>query len=164
MKSSKKTLALITLLSMVILIPSTLVNARRDHEILITCPDPPSVNKYDVYPMPNGFLKVDIELEFNWYYEGVKVGAAIQYVIGIMRPDDNLAMLRGYGVYTSSVDGLPGTLTYTIGNNWDMYTNEIWAFRMRIVGGTGSFEGIKGTGTDEAYPNFLLYLNFNPWE
>ena len=160
MKKMRKTLASMLLLSMVILIPSTLVNARRNYEILITLPNPPTVNKWDVYPMPNGFLKVDIELEFDWYYEGVSVGTATQYVTGIMRPDDEVAMLKGYGIYTGS----SGTLTYTIGNNWDMSTNEIWAFRMRIVGGTGSFEGIKGTGSDEAYPDFLLYLNFNPWD
>jgi len=33
---------------------------------------------------------------------------------------------------------------------------------MRIVGGTGIFEGIQGSVTADG-PDWLLHLNFNPW-
>lgn len=162
MKKTKK-LAYTLLISLIILLPSTSALARRKNEVLITVPIPPSFLYPPIEePMPNGFLKVDWGIQFYWYYDGEEVGTAEQYVTGIIR-NDGIAMLKGYGIYTSSDPDLPGTITYTIGNNWDMNTGEIWAFHMRITGGTGSFEGIKGTGSDDAYPDFLLYLNFNPW-
>jgi len=73
-------------------------------------------------------------------------------------------MLRGYGVFTSNevTTGLSGTFEYTLGNNLDMIASEVWAFRMRIFGGTGDFEGIKGTAMAESEYT-LLYLNYNPW-
>ena len=157
-----QTLVLLFLLSMCVLGSDTLVYAQRNQEPVIIPCAPAEFHDYSVM-MPNGFMKVNWEIKFFWYYEGNEIGYAWQYVTGIQRTD-GIAMLRGYGVFTSTLSELPGTLTYTIGNNWDMGTNELWAFRMHIIGGTESFEGIKGTGTDEAYPDFLLYLNFNPWE
>lgn len=162
MKSVKKMLAFMMLLSTCILFPNTLVYAQRNQDpVTIPCA-PAEFYDYSVM-MPNGFMQVNWKIKFLWYYEGEEIGYAWQYVTGIQRTD-GVAMLRGYGVFTSTLSELPGTLTYTIGNNWDTTTGEIWAFRMRIVGGTDSYEGIKGTGTAEAFPDFLLYLNFNPWD
>ena len=162
MMNKSRNLSLMVLLSICVLLPFAISYAQRNQ-------DPVRIYAYggtfqdNSILMPNEFMKVDWIIEgIIWEYEGQEVGTANQYVTGIMKTDGK-AMLQGWGVYTSSIDGLTGTLTYTIGNNWDMVSNEIWAFRMRIVGGTGDFEGIKGTATAE-YPDFLMYLNFNPWE
>ncbi len=165
MKTRGRKIAIVLLLSLLMLLPSTFVTGRREYEaqIGLVLSAPPL---WEETPMPNGFTKLYAELVFDWYYEGEYVGTATQYVTGVIKYEGEIpvvAMLRGYGVYEAAGD-LSGTLTYTLGNNWDMVSGEIWAFRMRIVGGTGDFAGIKGTGVDDAYPDFLLYLNFNPWE
>ena len=163
MKKIEGTLLTILLLSLVLL-PTTLATARRKNEVLIEV-GPPTVAKWEETLMPNGFTRLEAELVFPWSYEGKPVGTTTQYVYGKIKYQegkDPVAILYGYGVYEASGD-LDGTLTYTLGNNWNMATDEIWGFRMRIVGGTGDFEGIKGIGGD-AFPNFILYVNFNPWE
>ena len=166
MKKIEKSLILILLLTTVLLAPASLAAAKRKTEVLIEIKDPPSVTQWDETSMPNGFTKLEAALVFTWYYDDVAVGECTQYVHGIIKYQegkDTIAALSGYGVYQASGD-YTGTLTYTIGNQWNMDTGEIWAFRMRIVGGTGDFEGVKGLGGDEAYPHFMLYLNFNPWD
>ena len=99
-------------------------------------------------------------MKFIWYYDDTEIGYAWQYVKGIV-DHNGRATLYGYGVFTSTFES-SGTLTYTIGNNWDMVSGDVWAFRMRIVDGTGDFSGIKGTAVAD-FPDFLMYLNFNPW-
>ncbi len=164
MKKLEKKLLIILLLSLTLLSTATLANARRKNEVFIDVGDP-FVAKWVETPMPNGFTRLDAELVFPWSYDGELVGSTIQYVYGIIKYQegkDPVASLSAYGVYTASGD-LSGTLTYTLGNQWNMVTGEIWGFHMRIVGGTGDFKGIKGIGGDE-FPNFMLYVNKNPWE
>jgi len=162
MKSAKKTLVLILLLTMGVLLPNTLVYAQRNQEPVRIATSPPVEFIDNSETMPNGLIKVDWEIKFIWYYEDSEIGYAWQYVSGVQKTN-GMATLIGYGEFTSTDTDLPGTITYTIGNNWDLISNEIWAFRMRVVGGTGSFDGIKGTAVAD-FPDFLLYLNFNPWE
>jgi hypothetical protein len=166
MKKIKKSLLIILLLTTIMLAPTSLAAAKRKTEVLIEIKDPPTVTLWEEIAMPNGFTRLEASLVFTWYYNDVAVGECTQYVHGIIKyreGKDPVATLSGYGVYEASGD-YTGTMTYTIGNQWNMNSGEIWAFRMRIVGGTGDFEGIKGTGGDDAYPHFMLYLNFNPWD
>ena len=126
---------------------------------------PPTVVTWEETPMPNGDARLELVLDFQWSYDGEPVGITRQYAYGIIKyieGKDPVAVLSGYGVYEASGD-LSGTLTYTIGNRWNMATGEIWDFYMIIEGGTGDFEGIEGVGGN-VYPNFMLYVNFNPWE
>jgi len=109
MKSVKKTLVFLMLLSICVLFPNTLVYAQRSQEpVRIPCA-PAEFYDYSVM-MPNGFMKVNWQIKFLWYYEGEEIGYAWQYITGIQRTD-GVAMLRGYGVFTSTVSELPGTLT-----------------------------------------------------
>jgi hypothetical protein len=163
MKKIESTLFTILLLSLVLL-PTTQAIARRKNEVLIEV-GAPTPTKWIETPMPNGFSRLEAELVFPWSYDGEPVGSTTQYVHGIIKyreGEDTVASLFGYGVYTASGD-LLGTVTYTGGNQWNMDTGEIWGFYMRVVGGTGDFEGIKGIMGNE-FPNFMLYVNFNPWE
>ncbi len=120
--------------------------------------------------MPNGGVKVDMTLKFYWlsapYDESDPdaniLGTATQHVVGVRRAN-GVESLHGSGVYTSTISGKPGTITYTIGNNWDGAT-EMWAGRLRIVEGTGTFEGIKGPAElNFELMAFELYLRDNPW-
>jgi len=125
--------------------------------------------------MPNGFYKVHQTLKFFWlsapYDPGDPeaniantMGTALQYVVGVGRTN-GVETLHGYGVYTSTISGKPGTITYTIGNNWNSGTGEMWAGRLRIVGGTDTFEDIKGPAElNFDLMAFELYLHENPWE
>jgi hypothetical protein len=161
MKSVKKTLALIVLLSLSVLIPITVAYARRVQDPVRIFPTEVVFLEDNSELMPNGFLKVDWTLEMIWERDGVKLGDVTQYVSGIMRTDGK-ATLRGGGVFTSSDPLLPGTITYASGNNFGPPGGPLWAFRMRIVGGTGSFEGIQGSSTADGW-EWLFHLNFNPW-
>jgi hypothetical protein len=165
MKNTKKNLTLLLLVSMSLLVPNIFLHAQRNQDPVIVRGEVAPISMY-FEAMPNGFLRLDWVLEVTWYYEDTLwvLGTSIQHVEGIMRTD-NVAMLRGYGLFTSNegTTGLSGTFEYTLGNNLDMNANEIWAFRMRIFGGTGDFEGIEGTATAESIYT-LLYLNVNPWE
>lgn len=123
-------------------------------------------------PMPNGFTKIDMKLNFKWLSEPYNpsepdaniLGTAVQHVTGIERAN-GVQSLHGYGVFTSTMDGVDGTITYTIGNNWDPGTGKMWAGRLRIVEGTEDFEGIKGPAElNFEYMAFELYLHENPWE
>jgi hypothetical protein len=164
MEKNEKKLRTILLLSLTLLSPVILVTARRKTEVLIEV-GPPTPTKWVETPMPNGFTRLDAELVFPWSYDGELVGSTTQYVNGIIKyreGEETVASLFGYGIYTASGD-LSGTVTYTGVNQWNMDTGEIWGFSMRVVGGTGDFEGIKGIMGNE-FPNFMLYVNFNPWE
>ena len=157
-------LILMLIVSVSLLLPNVFLHAQRNEEPVIVRGEVAPISMA-FEPMPNGFLKLDWVLQVTWYYEdtSLELGSSIQYVEGILRTD-NVAMLRGYGVFTSNevTTELSGTFEYTLGNNLDMNVNEVWAFRMRIFGGTGDFEGIKGTATAESIYT-LLYLNYNPW-
>jgi branched-chain amino acid transport system substrate-binding protein len=125
----------------------------------------PEVVTWEETPLSNGNSRVEIILDFPWSYEGELVGTTRQYAYGIIEYEegkDPVAILSGYGIYEASGE-LSGTLTYTAGNRWNMVTQEIWDFFMVVEGGTGDFAGIQGIGGNE-YPNFMLYLNFNPWD
>ena len=161
MRKAKVTLAL-ALLSICALLPNLLVYAD-DYVGPIRVVTSPPIAFYDYSkPLPDGRVKVCWIMDFIWYVEGEEVGVARQYVTGFIDVNQ-IADLFGFGVVTSTVDGLEGRLGYSIANKWDMNTNEIWDFSMRVFGGTGDFRGIKGT-VEADYPDFLLYLNFNPWE
>ncbi len=122
---------------------------------------------------PNGFTKVDMKM--NWYWVSVPVnpvnpdpsipyilGTAVQHVVGIARTD-GMETLRATGVFTSTTE-LTGTITYTMGNNWDGGAL-MWAGRLRIVEGTGAFAGIKGPAElNFELMAFELYLHSDPWE
>ena len=121
--------------------------------------------------MPNGFYKVDMTMKFYWLSapfdplnpDANILGSAIQHVIGVRRTN-GVETLHGYGVYTSTISGKPGTITYTIGNNWNPGTGEMWAGRLRIVGGTDTFKDIKGPAElNFDLMAFELYLHENPW-
>ncbi|MCW4051312.1 MAG: hypothetical protein NWE89_16430 [Candidatus Bathyarchaeota archaeon] len=121
--------------------------------------------------MPNGFYKVDQTLKFYWLSAPLDLsnldanilGTAIQHVVGVRRTN-GVESLHGDGIYTSTISEKPGTITYTIGNNWDGAT-EMWAGRLRIVEGTETFEGIKGPAElNFELMAFELYLHVNPWE
>jgi hypothetical protein len=120
--------------------------------------------------MPNGGAKVDTTLKFYWLsapYDPFNpdaniLGTATQHVVGVRRAN-GVESLHGYGVYTSSIPDKEGKFTYTIGNNWDG-ANEMWAGRLRIVGGTETFEGIKGPAElNFDLMAFEFYLHDNPW-
>jgi hypothetical protein len=162
MKRVKHILALVLLVSMGVLLPNIFLYAQGNPKT-ISIATGPAVEFYDSsVPGPDGLILVDWEMKFFWSYEGNEIGYAWQYVSGIIKTN-GMATLIGYGVFTSTVPELSGTISYTIGNNWDGVA-EIWGFRMRIVGGTGDFEGIKGT-VRPVYPVFfLMRLNFNPWD
>jgi hypothetical protein len=162
MKKSK--LVISTVLVLAILVPASTILAQHNQDPVSigSYPDPVLVWKDNSVEGPNGLIFVDWEQYWIWTYEGEDIGTVTQYVRGTI-DHKGRAKLIGYGTFTSTVDGLPGTIDYTIGNNWDMNTNEIWAFRMRFTGGTESFEGIKGTAKAD-FPYFLVYLNFNPWD
>ena len=71
-------------------------------------------------------------------------------------------MLHGYGVFYSTDAEKPGTITYTIGNNYD--ADGFWAARLKIVEGTGYFEGVKGQGVlNFDLFAFEFYLDSDPW-
>jgi ABC-type branched-subunit amino acid transport system substrate-binding protein len=125
----------------------------------------PEVVKWEEIPLPNGYATLEIVLDFPWSYDGEQVGITRQTANGIIKYEegkDPVAILTGYGVYNATGE-LSGTLTYTIGNRWNMVTQEIWDFYMVVEGGTGDFQGIQGIGGNE-YPNFMLYVNINPWD
>ena len=172
MRLKRTGLAIALLLSLCLLTPTLSAYAKKNQDpiIVYTVPDLENFVLYDYsVEMPNGFVKVDVGYRFFWLDEGFNMlGYAEQYVTGIQRtPDkaDGMASLHGYGVFTSTIEGKPGTITYTIGNNWVPETGEIWAGRLSIKGGTEFFEGIKGPGelNFEIFA-FELYTNFNPWE
>ncbi len=126
----------------------------------------PEVVTWEETPLPNGYATLEIVLDFPWSYNAEQVGTTRQTAYGIIKYEegkDPIAVLAGYGIYEASGD-LNGTLTYTIGNRWNMVTQEIWDFYMVIEGGTGDFQGIQGIGGEEEYPNFMLYVNINPWD
>jgi len=161
MKSAKKILALVLLLSMGVLLPNIFLYAQGNPKTIIIATGP-AVEFYGTsVPGPDGHILVDWEMKFFWSYEGNEIGYAWQYVSGIIKTN-GMATLSGYGEFTSTAPELSGTISYTIGNNWE--GDEIWGFRMRIVGGTGDFEGIKGTVKPDYPAFFLMRLNFNPWE
>jgi branched-chain amino acid transport system substrate-binding protein len=140
------------------------VSAQGKNEVFIEVAAPTMV-KWEETPMPNGNSRLEVILDFQWSYEGKPVGIARQYAYGIIEyveGKDPVAILSGYGVLEASGE-LSGTLTYTLGNRWNMVNGEIWDFYMTIEGGTGDFEGIEGIGGNE-YPNFMLYVNYNPWD
>jgi hypothetical protein len=162
-------LAIALLLSLCLLTPTLSAYAKKNQDpiVIYTVFDGPL---YDTSAeMPNGFLKVDMGIRFIWLDEGYnELGYAEQYVTGIQRTPDNaggMASLHGYGVFTSTIVDKPGTITYTIGNNYYPDTMEFFAGRLSIKGGTEYFEGIKGPGelNFETF-TFELYTNFNPWE
>lgn len=124
----------------------------------------PTMVTYEETPLPSGDAALVVVLDFPWIYNGEPVGIARQSAYGIIRYEegkDPVAILSGYGILEASGE-LNGTLTYTIGNRWNMVTQEIWDFYMNVECGTGDFEGIQGIGGNE-YPNFMLYVNYNPW-
>lgn len=125
----------------------------------------PEVVTWEETPLSNGNARVEIILDFPWSYNGELIGTTRQYAYGIIEYEegkDPVAILSGYGILEASGD-LNGTLTYTIGNRWNMVTQEIWDFYLIVEGGTGDFDGIQGIGGNE-YPNFMLYVNYNPWD
>jgi hypothetical protein len=121
--------------------------------------------------MPNGFYKVDMTLKFYWLSapfdpfnpdENI-LGPAIQHVVGVRRTN-GVETLYGSGVYTSTIPGKPGTITYT-NDPINPDDDKMWAGRLRIVGGTETFEGIKGPAElNFDLMAFELYLHDNPWE
>jgi len=143
---------------------TTVASAQGKSEVLVEVGDP-TVVTWNETLLPNGFARVEIILDFPWSYDGEPVGVTRQYAYGIIKyieGKDPVAVLSGYGVYEASGD-LSGTLTYTLRNYWNMVTGEIWGFHMSVEGGTGDFEGILGIEGNE-FPNFMLYVNFNPWD
>ncbi len=143
---------------------TTAASAQGKSEVLVEVA-PPTVVTWEETLLPNGFARLEMILDFQWSYDGEPVGVTRQYAYGIIKyieGKDPIAVVSGYGVYEASGD-LSGTLTYTIRNYWNMVTQEIWDFHMSIEGGTGDFEGILGIGGNE-FPNFMLYVNFNPWD
>ncbi|UCD45204.1 MAG: hypothetical protein JSV27_01490 [Candidatus Bathyarchaeota archaeon] len=170
LKRSK--LAIDLLLSLYLLTPAFSAFAKKNQDPIIihTVPDFDNFVLYEnSEELPNGFIKVDVGYRFFWLdEESNMLGYAEQYITGIQRiPDkaDGMVSLHGYGVFTSTITEKPGTITYTIGNNWLPATNEYFAGRLSIKGGTGYFEGIKGPGelNFETFA-FELYVNFDPWE
>jgi len=84
----------------------------------------PEVIKREETPMPNGDARMEIILDFPWSYDGEQIGITRQYAYGTIEYEeekDPVAVLAGYGIYEASGD-LNGTLTYTIGNRWNMVT------------------------------------------
>jgi len=166
MKSVKTRLVLAILLSMFIFTPAVYAN-RKVHVRVYTVLGDDFVQYDDSEPMPNGFTKVDACYKFSWYDEDMNyLGYALQYIEGIAKAGsgNDFQSLHGYGVYYSEVEGITGTITYTIGNKWVPGTGEQWALRARIVEGTDDFDGIKGkiVLNSELFA-FELYLDFNPW-
>jgi hypothetical protein len=153
----KKTLTLIILLSMLILIPNISVHA----ESVRIASSNLEFHDYSS-TMPDGTVSVYWRIKFMWLYEGEEIGYAWQYVIGDI-DESGIADVYGYGVYTSTVSGLSGKIYYHIANVWDMNTGEITDFRMHIHGKTGSFKTLQGTAEAD-FPDFLMDLNFNPWD
>ncbi|MFH2110991.1 MAG: hypothetical protein ABIJ47_07005 [Candidatus Bathyarchaeota archaeon] len=171
MKIKVTKLVTAVILSLCLLTPLISISAKRNQDpiIIYTVPDFDNFILYDYSEeMPNGFIKVDVGYRFFWYDEDFNLlGYAEQYIVGVKRvgKGNDFETLRGCGVFTSTIDDKPGTITYTIGNNWVTDTNIMWAGRLHIVGGTETFEGIKGPGklNFELFA-FELYVNFNPWE
>jgi len=143
---------------------TTAASAQGKSEVLVEV-GAPTVVTWNETLLPNGFARLEMILDFPWSYDGEPVGVTRQYAYGIIKyieGKDPIAVLSGYGVYEASGD-LSGTLTYTIRNYWNMVTQEVWDFHMSVEGGTGDFEGIEGIG-ENAFPNFMLYINYNPWD
>lgn len=162
MKTMNKTrLALILLVSLCIILPTA--SAKRKTFVRVyTVPDFADFVQYDnSETLSNGHVKVDIGYKFFWIAEdGTNLGYAYQYIVGIDKGDQ--AMLHGYGVYYSTLDGKPGTITYKLGNNYD--ADGFWAGRLSIKEGTGYFEGVKGQGVlNFDIFAFEFYLDKDPW-
>jgi hypothetical protein len=177
MKYQRRTsLLLFVIASLCLILPSICVLGQKNQDPILVYTVPafvwgePFILNDNSVEMPNGFYKVDQELQFYWLsapYDPFNpdaniLGTAIQYVVGVRRTN-GVESLRGYGVYTSSISGKPGT--YTIGNQWDSGTGDMWALRLRIVEGTETFAGIKGPGAlNIDLMAFELYLHSDPWE
>ena len=180
----RMSIVLVVILSLSLFLPSISVLAQKNQDpiLIYTVPafvwgelfvlDDSSVE------MPNGFYKVDMTMKFYWLSAPFDpdnptaniLGTAIQHVIGVRRTN-GVETLHGSGVYTSTIPGKLGTITYTIGNNWNPndpinpYDDEMWAGRLRIVGGTDTFEDIKGPAElNFDLMAFELYLHEDPWE
>jgi len=174
---------LVVILSLSLLLPSIGVLGQKNQDPIRVYTVPAFVWEEDFIlddssvEMRNGFYKVDQTLKFYWLsapfnpsdpYANI-MGYAIQHVVGVRRTN-GVETLHGDGVYTSTISGKPGTITYTIGNNWnpndplDPYDDEMWAGRLRIVGGTDTFKDIKGPAElNFDLMAFDLYLHENPW-
>jgi len=178
---NRKKLALIIILALCIIVPTA--SAKR--KTLVEVYTVPAfvwgeTFEFDIQnePMPNGFTKVDMKLNFKWLSEPFNpsepdaniIGTAVQHVVGIRRTN-GVESLHGTGVYTSTVSGKQGTITYTIGNIWkpndpfDYGDDEYWGAHLKISSGTEYFDGLKGQG-DLNFEEFAfeLYLDYNPWE
>ena len=168
-KINRTKLALILLLTLCILVPTS--SAKRKTMVkIITMPDFDFIPIDNSEVMPNGFVDVDICYKFFFYAEDMTyLGYAYQYITGITK--ENLQMLHGYGVFTSEIDGKPGTITYKIGNIYqpndpEDFTDDVyWGGHLKICSGTDYFEGLKGQGVLN-FEEFVfeLYLDYNPWE
>ena len=105
MKTMNKTrLALILLISLCIILPTA--SAKRKTFVRVyTVPDFEDFVQYDnSETLSNGHIKVDIEYKFFWIAEDdTNLGYALQHIVGIDKGDQ--AMLHGYGVYYSTLDG-----------------------------------------------------------
>ena len=169
---------LFAILSLSLLLPSIGVSGQKNQDPILVYTVPAFVWGETFViddssePMPNGFYKVDMSMKFYWLsapfdpfnLDANILGTAIQHVVGVRRTN-GVETLHGSGVYTSTIPGKQGTITYTIGNNWNPGTGDMWAGRLRIVEGTETFEGIKGpVELNFDLMAFELYLHENPWE
>jgi hypothetical protein len=169
-KLNRTRLALIIVLVLCMLVPT--VSARRKtHVKIFTVPDFDDFVQYDnSVVLKNGHVKVDQCIKFFWIAEDNTVlGYALQYVTGVNKGDQ--AMLHGYGVFYSTLEGKPGTITYKIGNVWqpndpeNPFDDVYWGAHLKICGGTDYFSDLNGQGelNFEEFA-FEFYLNYNPWE
>ena len=166
MRKMKRTRLALTFFVALCLLAPTVYAMRKVHVRVYTVPGNNFVQYDNSEPMPNGFSKVDVCYNFSWLDKDMNyLGYALQYVKGVAKAGsgNDFSALHGYGVYHSDVDGKPGTITYKVGNNWAA-PDVFWADRLKIVEGTGYFEGIKGQGelNFEIFA-FELYLDYDPW-
>ena len=156
MRYIKRTrLAMAVILSLCLLTP-TVYAKRKVHVRVYTVPAVDFVQYDYSEEMPNGFTKVDVCYKFKWLDDEMNhLGYALQYVTGVTKSGsgNDFSALHGYGVFSSDVEGKPGTITYKIGNNWAP-PDTFWAGRLSIREGTEHFEGLKGQVGGECSINY----------
>jgi hypothetical protein len=145
MKTQRKILFVGMLLILSIITPLSVLGKKNEPRTVQNIFDKDTPN---IQTLPNGNLVIEGVSEQTWTGGGWE-GTVVQNYKVIVRTGDHGTMLvtgQGKGVFTGSVDGKVGTITYRLSQVMLGDDPLDWKGTTTILKGTGDLAGIKGQG------------------